>query len=163
MEVAPGAGCPGLPTTLEVVSRTGRGAPGYDRGPGPGVGSDAGADRRVPGCARDRTRPAATRAPSREFRAPSRGTTMPPPSTHELTPQMHQQIRQYQRSPSTARPSGPGAVLPALRPPAPRMLHQPHGGTLRPGPTAFSPGPGASSLGPGPGAQVVAAAGRTTR
>ncbi|MFI5354954.1 MAG: DUF6600 domain-containing protein, partial [Desulfobaccales bacterium] len=94
----------------------------------------------------------ATRAPAGEFRAPSRATTMPPPSTHELTPQMHQQIRQYQRAPSSVRPSAPApsfrapAAAPRMAPSAPRMSAP----APRPSAPAAAPHPSAPSGGGAP-------------
>lgn len=65
-------------------------------------------------------------------RAPTRGMTMPPPSTHELTPPMQRQIRQYQRSPSTFRPSAPAPSFRGGPAPAPHggggPAPAPHGG-----------------------------------
>lgn len=99
----------------------------------------------------------ATRPPSREFRAPSRGTTMPPPSTHELTPQMHQQIRQYQRSPSTFRPSAPApsfrapAAAPRAMPSAPAPRMAPSAPRAAPAPRPSAPAPAPHPAGPAPG------------
>jgi hypothetical protein len=93
----------------------------------------------------------ATRAPAREFRAPSRGMTMPPSSTHEISPQMNRQIHQYQRSPSTFRPSAPApsfhapAAAPRMAPSAPRAA--PSAPAPRPSAPAAAPHPS----GPAPG------------
>ncbi len=88
----------------------------------------------------------ATRTPTREFRAPTRGTTMPPSSTHEISPQMNRQIRQYQRAPSSVRPSAPTssfrapAAAPRSAPAAPRAA-----------PSAPAPRPSAPAAAPSGG------------
>jgi hypothetical protein len=100
--------------------------------------------------------PQVTTAPGRERQVPQfyrggaetttrpRGTTFPPPSTHELTPPMQRQVQQYQRAPSTFRPSAP-----AFRASAPRTPPTSHVAPSAPRP-APAPAPRPSAPAPPP-------------